>query len=187
MQLKYVVSVFSFGLAIVSLASPALAHDFITDQECPEGYGNGMSFHQDEPFGVEFVPQMSSLDVVELIIGNTSGPSTVAIRIRSQTIDGPVLATSNELVLADYTPRSYQHIDFASSVPLVPGQAYKMEFVFVSGTGNPVLWGGTQCSAGRIVSGNLYDEYYDFTFREGPAAPLPVAPSTWGGIKALYR
>ena len=189
MSFRHMALVLGVGLALGAPASQTIAHGFIIDQECPEGYAHGHSFRNEEPVGQEFVPQMSSLDVVELVVGNTGGvTATVAIRIRFHTIFGPVVATSNPLILPHPTTRSWQHLDFASPVALVPGELYVIEFVDLTGLGNAVAWGAYNSYApGRAVFGDLFDDMSDFSFREGPMSPVPVEPTTWGSVKALYR
>jgi len=188
---KRAVLVVGVALAAVSFGGRALAHDFTIDQRCEDGWRFLMAILHNDPLGQEFVPQMSSLDVVEVYMGIGSNPlssATVAVRIRSQTIDGPVLATSNGVTFEYPSPISYRHFDFPSSVALIPGELYVIEVIQVAGTGNAYLAGTSNLYApGRFLVGNQFSEAEDLIFREGPTLPLPTRTSTWGQITALYR
>jgi hypothetical protein len=177
-------------LVIILAAAPgAAAHDYFVDQEALPATGNGTGLLYNSPCGQEFVPQQPALQVVEFYLSLDSevpDGATVAVRVRSQTIDGEIVGTSNELVLAPPASKRIRHFDFDERVPLTPGQVYFLEVFLVSGDGNPVIWGGADVyAAGRPWILDAFSPFEDFWFREGMVNSGEVA--SWGHVKSLYR
>jgi hypothetical protein len=141
------------------------------------------------------VPQQSSLDVVELHLSNDDVPHnsvTVAVRIRSQSVHGPVLGTSAEVTMPYPTAPSTQHFDFSSSVPLVPGELYVWEVFVTSGSGNATISGiDNVYPQGRAIACSDPASFNDWWFREGTTSPVSVPGSvestSWAAIKGFYR
>ena len=190
-MLKCSVVVGCVVVVVTAFASPSAAHDFVVDQEAAGTITSAYSVGGLGPVGQEFVPQMSSLDAVELMFSNNDfnqADAIVVVRIRAQTIAGPILGTSDPYVLPYPTALSRHHLDFASPVALVPGQLYVMEVARIVGIGNVLIHGcANTYASGRIILVGLPEGGTDLVFSEGPVPVVPTRPSTWGSVKALYH
>jgi hypothetical protein len=177
-------------LVVVAAERGAVAHDFVADQEALTGNANGTGLLFNSPCGQEFVPQQSELDVVEVYLSldaDVPSGASVAVRVRSQDIDGEIVGTSNELVMTSPASKRIRHFDFDQPVPLLRGQVYVLEIFIASGDGSPVIWGGEDVyAAGRPWILDSFRPFQDFWFREGSVdAPEDVA--SWGQVKSNYR
>jgi len=133
------------ALSLFAFPPPAGSHPFSVDQEALPPIQAGWSIRFLSPIGQEFVPAASSLDAVELMVGNGDlpGPADLFVNIRHTTIDGPIIGTSLLLTLP-FGTGGLTHFDFPSAVPLIPGEVYVIEVVFAgSDTSNPGIGGGT--------------------------------------------
>lgn len=178
----------------VAFAADVSATTFTVDQEAAPafwpnpilgGVGTGTSV------GQEFVPQQSSLDVVELWFDTDSKTcypyASIVVVIRDQTLTGAVLGTSNPVTVG--CVHAPLHFEFPSSVTLIPGHTYVIEPIAddYNYWAMAMVGGGDVYASGRVVMyGDVYPDH-DFWFREGPATPVATRPTTWGYIKALYR
>jgi len=161
------------ALSLFAFPPPAGSHPFSVDQEALPPIQAGWSIRFLSPIGQEFVPAASSLDAVELMVGNGDlpGPADLFVNIRHTTIDGPIIGTSLLLTLP-FGTGGLTHFDFPSAVPLIPGEVYVIEVVFAgSDTSNPGIAGGYQppYSQGRAIILGEPDPFDDLWFREGPA------------------
>jgi len=167
------------------------AHLFTVDQQ-QNTVGNSirvLPFH--DALGQEFIPTLTSLDVVELntadITGNGVGRD-LQVRIRDGSITGSIEGTSSIVSLPSgfgLGVGATTHFDFPSSVPLVPGNPYVIEVFLVGANPTTNEWGinyeiGNPYSGGQvIVSGGLANVSEDLFFREGPI-PEPTTLLLFG-------
>ena len=187
-----------FLAALCLWRSPALADDFVVDQKAEpyRGFAFNPVFYTRS--GQEFVPQLSSLDVVELQASVNAGePAVLRVRILKDSIRGPVVATSHDAVVTIeplppeyYSNGQLSRFDFSPSVPLVPGNLYVIQ-LFVVPADLPVnagVFGGNHdvYPAGRLIFEGEPSPDADLWFREGILVATPTETTTWGRIKAKY-
>ncbi len=160
------------------------AHPFLVDQQNPPVLPG--SFVIASPFGQEFTPTLTSLDVVELLIMDSQPfdgqGSTVTVNVRQAvepypgTINGTLLGTSS-LSLPDVYgggTLAVTHFDF-STIALTSGATYVIEVLstddgFTAGVNTANTYPG-----GRFLRTTAV-ETADLVFSEGPAA-APEPPS----------
>lgn len=177
-------------VALCFSALPVDAHNFTIDQQVEPPITLFRAVYTGSMTGQEFVPQQSSLDVVELYLDADSKACerfSIVVRIREATITGTVLGTSNALSWGcEY---EIAHFDFPSPVALVPGNTYVIEPVADDLNHFMImpLGGVDQYASGSAIYDGVVDATIDLWFREGSSNPLPTRSTTWGAVKALYR
>ena len=125
------------------------------------------------PLGQEFIPDFFALDAVELkyddascsLTGSNGGDFKVVIHKGS--ITGPILGTSNTI----HFPNCFfgtNRFDFPAFIPLVPGDTYVIEPVYVSGHTSSFFHDliGTYPDGRMIISGVIQPSR-DLWFTEG--------------------
>ncbi len=186
------ISTAMIGLLVVCLVtSAARSHDYVADQVAMPPLLGALSLIGVDAVGQEFVPEEPSVSVVELLMANHDptfpAPVSVAVRIRAGSVQDAVLGQSSGVGLPYPTAGwATLHFDLGTPVLLNPGSLYVIEVFVVSGSGNALLWTGSDVYApgGSTVAGHYCA--CDFWFREGPASTVSTDPVTWGRIKALY-
>lgn len=180
-------------MVLWALPVTVMAHPFTIDQSNDETNGFGtvpntihsLLFYS--PEGQSFTPTTNSLSVVELrtkdFAANDSLGATLKVNIRQGTMSGPIIGTSLTVTLPDSFGitdllGSITHFDFSTPVPLVPGNVYVLEVVFLStdnwgllSNGNaPPFYGGVTAYAGGqgFIQGVNPAPEFDLYFREGP-------------------
>src|SRR5437867_1738311 len=162
----------------------------VIDQSYTPVYNNNFDFyltHSAEAdlygFGQEFIPNLSSLDFVDLYVDaliRSSQSSSLRVEIRSDVFDGPIIGVSSPLF---YGPHSNfigeAHFIFANPAPLIPGQRYVIRpnddafFDNIIGIGVPVAGTGPSYDAGRWLYSGVDTTGRDAWFREGVIVPEP--------------
>lgn len=179
-----------FLLLLTVSAVPAVAHTFTIDQHNDAALGKvGYSMPPRSEIGQSFVPTLNSLDVVELEVYplDSSGTNSAYVRIRSGTVDGAIIGTSQVTTLLSTVER-IAHFDFNEALELVPGNVYVIDAVTQQGEVAFFLTDGTgPYGAGTAFLDGVALQDKDLWFREGTSTVTPVQPSTWGRVKALYR
>lgn len=147
--------------------------------------------------GQEFVPDFDLINILHFWIedhdGEEIGQAEFSVRLREETIFGPLVATSWALAL----PEGFQGIApfLFDDVALTPGEKYVFEIV-IDPTGSPGNWGVVYTASqppsedyerGNRVRDGVVAAVQDLWFREGVYQNVSVDQSTWGSIKALYR
>lgn len=184
----------SAAILVVGFGGSARAA-FVDQSYLPTtGQGFNTSASSNLPIGQEFTPTTAALDFVDLFIadaGSDTGPgASFRINIRSGSITGAILGTSNTLSLPDnfnqgigsyaaFTPAEFT---FAAPVTLVPGQLSVIEVVqvgpFVVGNSNFLVYGGpfggSTYAGGRAIVGGTPQTNFDLAFREGVLNPATV-------------
>ena len=161
---------------LVGMSAPAvMASQLFPDQENRVAISASWSAVYLGPIGQEFVPDNSTLDVVELFVANVDPSSPFAsdleVNIREGSMAGRVLGTSSP-VSAPFGSSGVAHFDFPGSVSLVPGSIYVIELVVPPDGGNVAVGGGWTSSylpGCLIVQGQLVPQTdnSDLWFREG--------------------
>jgi hypothetical protein len=187
--------------ALVALLGSALGSargDVIDQSYLPTtGQGFNVSASVNLPLGQEFTPTLSSLNFVDMFIGDAGsdvGPgASFRVLIHSSTITGTVLGTSNTVGVADntnlgvgnYANFIVTRFTFASSVFLTPGQLAVIEVqqqgTIVPGNSNFLAYGGPLNSStyagGRGIVNGAAQANFDFAFREGVLTAVPEPTS----------
>lgn len=159
------------------------AHPFRVDQ-ASEGLpfgGYGIDATTGNTIGQEFTPTFSALDVVEIGLGPRD-PSNFHLRvnIRAGSLDGPVVGTSLPAIVQGAPPTiPVFHFDFASRVPLVPGNLYVIQPILDLPSGpvgfpflDPAPYAG-----GRPFIHTQFRDDIDMIFRTGLTVPEPATAS----------
>jgi hypothetical protein len=130
-----------------------------------------------------FVPTLSGLNVVELMLIPDSGtPTTLAVNIRSGSPTGTILGTSN--LMSVPSGGGIIDFDFTSTVPLSPGSLYYIQFtptgptnlgVFEHQQGPDAYPPGVLSIGGAVATNNP-----DAFFVEGLSAVVAPEPGTMG-------
>jgi hypothetical protein len=190
-------------LALMLALSPvAFAHaqgTFLYDQQSAfddTSLGEAaIAIMANRPFGQSFTPSLSSVDFISLqLYGGSSatGPgTTLAINLRSGSINGPLLASTEPVFLLNGSFTGFITFRFATRVPVNPGVTYYFEPLVQSGDWavgayNPGYNypGGTEIYRGTALPGS------DLLFREGIIVPEPSSASLLllaGGLLYLRR
>ena len=157
----------------IGVRTEVSAHTFIVDQANEPGVTvrDGIVIPVGGPVGQEFVPTMSSLDVVEVQLhASDDEPSTVFVRIHAGGIAGPVLGVSGSVELSG-TDTRVVHFDFPAPVALTPSSVHVLEVVHESGADVGVGFIPEDTySEGKAVFFGVLQPHNDLWFREGPVA-----------------
>jgi len=161
---------------------------FIVDQS-NAGSVTGFITIDASPIGQEFVPTIGSLDVVELYLHHFFAgdglSNQVEVTIRSGSITGPILGTSQVVTVGDFGQEGIVDFQFPSTISLNPGSLYVIQLVDLNGPGNVEGLGTTQFAAysdGQAIYDGIPDPTRDFYFEEGPSSlppPTVPEPSSW--------
>jgi hypothetical protein len=168
--------------------------------------GFNTSFSGNLALGQEFRPAFSTLDFVDLVLGDAGsdiGPgASFEVKIHAGTITGVVLGTSDVVRLPDnfnFAGSSETYTDFTSASPvtLTPGATAVIEIVqlppITAGNFNFLMYGSSLSGPDRypagqaIIGGAAGQPLFDFNFREGitvTSVPEP-ASLTLLGLGAL--
>jgi PEP-CTERM motif len=175
-------------LAALSLTLSAYGQGtFVYDQQSAvEGVGgeSGGFLQTGQPFGQSFTPALSSIDFVRFLVydvfPNNDLGASIVVNLRSNSISGPVLASTLPLSLPDgfgSVTRGYTNFSFATSVPLAPGVTYYAQPVVLSGGDT---WAAIGSDTFNYAGGTMFVNgaprppgYYDLWFREGIVVPEP--------------
>ncbi|HXC46774.1 MAG TPA: hypothetical protein VNU20_00685 [Candidatus Sulfotelmatobacter sp.] len=126
------------------------------------------------PLGQSFTPTMSSLNFVNLLTESgdaTVGDATVKVNIRSGSISGPILGTSQPTVIPFSVSPSVSSFRFSAPVTLNPGDVYVIEPFVVCGN---TLIGSTDANnylSGNQILGGVAQTKIDLWFQEGISVP----------------
>jgi hypothetical protein len=189
-------SLLSLGPPIASLAlvacfvGHAAAQSFLIDQASEGPPSTGFGISPGDAFGQEFTPTASALDVVEIGLG-PHDPNAIGLRvnIRAGALDGAILGTSQLAVVQGAPPTlAVFHFDFASPVPLVPGNLYVLQPILEPGSatvGLPFLDPGPYAGGRAIIHGAVRSDL-DLVFRTGLTVPEPAAAGLlMGGLASV--
>ena len=160
------------------------------DENTPGGAAGVIQFLQ--PLGQSFTPTFSSVGFIRLFIydaqtGNDLG-ATLHVNLRSDSITGPILATTDPVVLPDGGGR---HVNFFFSAPVsvTPGATYYFQPEVQSGDLWAIVSYPYNYPRGTAFAHGLPDPN-DLWFREGIYIPEPSAALLLvcgGGLVGWYR
>ena len=125
-------------------------------------------------FGQSFIPTLPGIDYIEVLMGGHYDVVTVDILdglIGFDGLDGPVIGTSNPLLIDTYPSGGHQtiHFDFPSTVSLTPGNTYVFRLQTPGGIGG-ISWSGDSYSRGQYLIENYATSAFqlqDTIFEEG--------------------
>jgi hypothetical protein len=122
----------------------------------------------------EFVPTQAGLVSISVCIQAPSGPTEVDVIIRTGTANAPGAAIGGGSVVAD-EGASYDHVDFAAPIAVIPGTKYVIE---LATAGLDVTWRGTEFDQESYPAGSSSHPAVvrDFAFRTYSGA-LPATPT----------
>jgi hypothetical protein len=177
---------------VLVAAGPAGAVPFLVDQSnLPPSPGSGINYRNFH-LAQSFTPTFSALDVVELDL--ELGPAILRVDIRRGGVTGPVRGSSADvLVQTPQTQRQVFQFLFDSPIPLVPGNLYVIDLVFVSGDGGFSTIGPDTYAGGQaFADGSSQIQGHgaaDLWFQTGwTGAPVPEPGTAWlvtSGMAAL--
>ena len=132
-------------------------------------FGNSFSLG---PLGQEFIPTASFLDVIRLVIKDSTGgnsPGRLTLNIRADTITSPVLGTSDTL---SFAPLFKGEATFLfDRIVLTPGLRYVIEVVPLSDPGYMVGGDYDAYALGRAITSGTPSANLDLWFRTGWKSP----------------
>jgi len=133
-----------------------------------------------QPIGQSFTPTLSSVGFIRLQLLDLNPQNglgaALSINLRTSSITGAILATTDPVLLPDAIPGPATFVDFffATPVSVVPGTTYYFQ---------PLVQSGDIILIGRFIQGSDYlggTEYLqglpgsdDLWFREGITVPEP--------------
>ena len=175
---RYAISIICW-LLLYSLLQIACAQGtFIYDQQSANestGGGSLAVIQENEPLGQSFTPQLSTVGFIRLFLGD-GGPATLGatmhINLRSNSIAGPLLASTEPVYMPNGFGLDFTNFFFGIPVPLTPGTTYFFETIIDSGETWKIVGynygyaGGTAFFQGLPSPGDLW-------FREGIIVPEP--------------
>lgn len=126
------------------------------------------------PLGQEFTPQLAVADFVELFFQSYETAGEVKVNIRSGTIHGEILGSSDTVSVPTYFD-GIVGFDL-QTVSMTPNELYVIEVVQLSGHSIMIGHSGGPNSTypyGRFIYNGSPNENADLWFREGVKAPLP--------------
>ncbi len=154
--------------------------------------------------GQSFVPQLSKLDFVELLMNDNTTATTdgrAYMMIREDSLDGPTIGAS-EVVFLENTfnfpdgtdsrtgggPLVEVRFDFTDTVDLIPGDLYVIEVVALSSSFGVGHADQNVYPSGMMYMNGVPEPGRDMWFREG-MVPEPVTMSLLaiGGLAMLRR
>ena len=156
---------------------------FVFDQQdsTSEGtppYGSGPTLQSLMPSGQSFTPTLNGIDFVRLTfndgnIGDSLG-ATIYLNLRSSSITGPLLGTSDSVTMANGFSGQANFL-FPATISLVPGTKYYFDVNLQSGgTWNVDFSSYLYTRGNAYVRGNLYPGG-NYWFREGIVVPEPAS------------
>ncbi len=125
-------------------------------------------------FGQSFIPTLPGIDYVEVLMGGHYDVVTVDILdglVGFDGLDGPVIGTSNPLLIDTYPSGGHEiiHFDFPSTVGLTPGNTYVFRLQTPLKIGG-ISWSGNSYSRGQYLIENYATsdfQFQDTIFEEG--------------------
>jgi hypothetical protein len=157
---------------------------FIYDQQSAtetNGAEGAPVIQSNQPFGQSFIPSLSSVGFIRLWLGdvnqNNGLRATVYVNLRSNSITGPVISSTDPVSMPDTFGRGtngYINFFFTTPVALTPGTPYYFQPVVQSGD----LWTAAVDMQYTYAAGTAFflgqpAPNFDLWFREGVTTPEP--------------
>src|SRR5450759_795165 len=139
-----------FSLTIGAVGQGTFIYDQQSAVEGTLGEGGG-AIQSSQPFGQSFTPSRSSINFIRLCLadafpGNSLGAS-VYINLRSNSITGPIMASTDPVFMADgfgVANREYANFFFSTEIAVTPGMTYFFQPVVGAGGDTWVAGGDTR-------------------------------------------
>ncbi len=141
--------------------------------------GGWLSIQANQPFGQSFVPTLSSIGFVRLRIDQSGAPvqgQTVYVNLLSDSITGPVLASTLPVAFPDYF-NGYITFNFSTGVSLSPGTRYYLQPVASTPSFQAGVIGGNPYPNGSVFLSGVEHVGEALWFREGIVVPEPATVS----------
>jgi hypothetical protein len=158
---------------------------FIYDQQSADesaGGGGAQGIQAYQPIGQSFKPALSLVGFVRLQLfdvnsGNSNG-ATVHVNLRSNSVTGPVLASTDAVFMPDgfgvgNGNRGYTNFLFSTPAPVTPGVTYYLQPVVQSGDAWAIVSYNYGYPGGSIFLQGATIPGIDLWFREGIVVPEP--------------
>ena len=168
------------AVLIAGLRSTSGQGTFVYDQQSAnEGTGGGGNYNitERQPIGQSFTPSLSSIGFVRLRVVGSLGAS-IQVILRSTSITGPVLGTSETISFAALAT-GYSNFVFSVPVALTPGVTYYFQPVVLSGNGLVTAYNYDYPGGTAYFYGAPDSFLTDLWFREGIIVPEPSLGSLW--------
>jgi hypothetical protein len=130
-----------------------------------------------------FTPSSGMIDFIDLRLHDQGGDGrapTVYILLRSQSIDGPIVASTDPIALADGLSNKgaeWTRFMFPSTVRITPFQTYYFQPMILPDTGGCTIYGGSSLyTAGVLFLGTTPKWGRSLFFREGWMLVVPEIP-----------
>ena len=120
--------------------------------------------------GQSFTPTFSSVGFVRLLFVTGTGSATCYVNLRSASINGPIIGTSDPATANAFGPQTFF---FSSPISVTPGTAYYFEPVEPSGTPWNVGVDHYNYGGGTAYYNGASQATDDYWFREGIIVPEP--------------
>ena len=176
--------------AVSSFAQGVFVYDQQAADENTIG-GFAAAIQPNQPVGQSFTPTITSVGFIRLKLSDSAINglgATVYLNLRSDSISGPILATSDSVVMPDGFA-GYPNFYFVTPVPVTPGTTYFLD-VIASGDLWAITGYNTYNYAGGTAFGNgIANPASDLWFREGIVVPEPSLEALFlvCGIGSVHR
>jgi len=175
-------TLYSAALTVLALVSAVAQGTFLFDQQSSiEGHyleGATGNMQAAQPFGQSFTPDFSSIGFIRLVIfdgtGGAAGSGTLSINLRAGSITGPILGTTDPVVL----PPAFSglvNFYFSAPISLTPHETYAFQPVVLAGSRWGTFMDQYNYPGGSAFSVGSPLPTYDLWFREGIVVPEPSA------------
>ncbi|TAL06410.1 MAG: PEP-CTERM sorting domain-containing protein [Verrucomicrobia bacterium] len=170
--MKCVASIFCMMLGLVCAACAQGTFSFDQQSSTESTLGEGaVAIQTNQPLGQSFTPTFDSLNFIRLYlldgVANGSG-ATVLINLRTNSITGPILSSTDPVALPDHFAGATNFF-FPVSVPLSPGVLYYFQPVLQSGDSSFTVnfHNGFGYTGGNAFFQGTLRQFDDLWFREG--------------------
>lgn len=168
-----------FGVIWAVLAHTQTTYVFY-DQVSPlSGYAGEGGIQVGHPgdadaVGQSFTPFGSRIDFIDLMV---SGKGTFYVLLRSESPDGPVIASTDPIAICSPPgPPDWTRFYFPSRVPLEADVTYYFQPFIVDGNAVIAASNGARYTAGTAFRGPTAIRGWDLWFREGSILVVPAIP-----------
>jgi hypothetical protein len=169
-------------ILIASVRCASAQGTFLYDQQSAFsdttlGEGSG-SITANQPMGQSFTPSFDSVGFIKLQLyggNNPGGPgTTLFLNLRSGSITGPVLGSTDPVFLANGWLAGYVTFTFASPIQVTPGVQYFFQPVVQAGDWSVGAYNpGYNYAGGTLILRGTPNPASDLLFREGIIVPEP--------------
>lgn len=167
-------TVTALGLSLGLLHCPqtALASILTVDQQNTAASSGTCSTYWCGQLAQSFTPSLPGITWAEFTFVNSDELSmTIQLDVRAGSLGGITLGSTTGTVPSS---GGVFHFDFASTIPLTPGQLYVLVPVQFAGEAQAVVLTGNSYFGGTAIIQNSVAPGNDFWFREGVSVPEPA-------------